>query len=89
MKKFVPVSVALFLILVMSVSSCKKDSANLIEPPPGGGGGGGGSVSDSLRSIVLDSLESKINQLPHIDREATTRRSINTSALFPLSRLQA
>ncbi len=58
----------LLLLVLIAGASCKKDSPNPVGPGPGGGGGG--SVSDSLRSVVLDSLVSKINQLPQIDRNA-------------------
>jgi hypothetical protein len=63
---------ALWIIVAAAITapSCKKDAPNPVGPPPGGGGGGGGSVSDSSRAVVLDSLTSKINQLPQVDRDA-------------------
>jgi hypothetical protein len=56
------------LLVLVACFSCKKDEPSPVGPP--GGGGGGGTISDSLRAIVLDSLLSRINQLPQVNRDA-------------------
>ena len=55
------------LAVLLLCYGCKKDAAAPTSPPSGGGGT---PVSEGARMVVLDSLTSKINQLPQIDRDA-------------------
>jgi len=72
------------LVLTLFVYSCKKD-ADPVGPPSGGGGngGGGGPVADSARAVVLDSLTSKVNQLPQNDRDADNLTIYNYVRTLP------
>ncbi len=77
----------LFLIALLTLivlAGCKKDD-NAIVPPDenGGGGGSSGTVSDSARMIVLDSLLSKINQLPGLDRDADNQAILQYVRTWP------
>lgn len=58
---------AVVVALLLGLSSCSKESPNRVDPGNGGGGGGsgtGGSVSDSMRAVVFNALQSQIAALP-------------------------
>lgn len=59
-------------VLLLLLGACSKDSPSPVDPGGGGGGGGGtgGSVADSIRTVVLDSLDSRIAALPGVDPAA-------------------
>lgn len=61
---------AVVVALLLGLSSCSKESPNRVDPGNGGNGGGGGgsgtggSVSDSMRAVVFNALQSQIAALP-------------------------
>jgi len=73
-RRLLPGSPGFLLAFLLLVASCSKDSSNPTDPGGGGGGGGGGgtggSVSDSLRTVVFDSLEAYSTRLPGVSAAA-------------------
>lgn len=80
--------------LLLLLGACSKDSPSPVDPGGGGGGGGGtgGSVADSLRTVVLDSLDSRIAALPGVNPAAdnqTMLAYIRTRSEFEASGILA